>query len=65
MMAIDRDNQVFTVAVVVVLFVLLGRVFVNILNADVNFAYVIGVLASLVGLFFGVQVLSNLKQAHQ
>lgn len=63
--AIDHNDQVFIIAVVEISFVLLGIILVHTLKADANFAYLLGVLLSVVGLFFGVQVLSNLKQCHQ
>jgi hypothetical protein len=64
-MLIDRNDQVFTIAVVDLFFVLLGILLIHILKADVNLAYLFGVLLSVVGLFFGARVLSILKQCHQ
>jgi hypothetical protein len=59
------QDDIFTVAVVEILFVLLGILLSHVLKADVNFAYLLGVVLSLVGLFFGVRVLSILKELRE
>lgn len=62
---VNRNDQIFFIAVVEISFVFFGILLIHILKTDVSFAYLMGVLLSLVGLFFGVQVLSLLKGYRQ